>query len=118
QLAPPPDPADGALHRAGDDPDRLHGVLGADGGRDHGRPARRDPPHARVPADPLPRGVRPRAGVRRALDARRRSAPSADRKSTRLNSSHVKISYAVFCLKKKNNKRMTTNAEKSNIDKD
>src|SRR5690606_41587416 len=30
-------------------------------------------------------------------------APSrrADRKSTRLNSSHVKISYAVFCLKKK-----------------
>src|SRR5690606_40119791 len=27
-----------------------------------------------------------------------------DRKSTRLNSSHVKISYAVFCLKKKNKK--------------
>src|SRR5690606_40740197 len=27
---------------------------------------------------------------------------NADRKSTRLNSSHVKISYAVFCLKKKN----------------
>src|SRR5690349_22710358 len=27
----------------------------------------------------------------------------ADRKSTRLNSSHVEISYAVFCLKKKNN---------------
>src|SRR5436309_6611326 len=27
-----------------------------------------------------------------------------DRKSTRLNSSHVKISYAVFCLKKKNMK--------------
>src|SRR5690606_40578017 len=26
---------------------------------------------------------------------------NADRKSTRLNSSHVKISYAVFCLKKK-----------------
>src|SRR5690606_40574691 len=26
-----------------------------------------------------------------------------DRKSTRLNSSHVKISYAVFCLKKKSN---------------
>src|SRR5690606_41126404 len=29
------------------------------------------------------------------------SAPCKDRKSTRLNSSHVKISYAVFCLKKK-----------------
>src|SRR5690606_39372244 len=30
-----------------------------------------------------------------------------DRKSTRLNSSHVKTSYAVFCLKKKNNLRTT-----------
>src|SRR5256884_7302323 len=32
-----------------------------------------------------------------------RSASSLDRKSTRLNSSHGYISYAVFCLKKKNN---------------
>src|SRR6266700_7034293 len=31
----------------------------------------------------------------------RHSAADEDRKSTRLNSSHVKISYAVFCLKKK-----------------
>src|SRR5690606_40845153 len=31
-----------------------------------------------------------------------------DRKSTRLNSSHVKISYAVFCLKKKTNANSTT----------
>src|SRR5690606_41311952 len=29
------------------------------------------------------------------------ATPHPDRKSTRLNSSHVKISYAVFCLKKK-----------------
>src|SRR3712207_8159027 len=29
--------------------------------------------------------------------------PHADRKSTRLNSSHANISYAVFCLKKKKN---------------
>src|SRR5438445_7285001 len=29
--------------------------------------------------------------------------PRQDRKSTRLNSSHANISYAVFCLKKKNN---------------
>src|SRR5699024_12634542 len=37
---------------------------------------------------------------------RPRASPSAarDRKSTRLNSSHVSISYAVFCLKKKNKK--------------
>src|SRR5215813_14368019 len=46
--------------------------------------------------------------------SRRRSVSSArlsravspeDRKSTRLNSSHVRISYAVFCLKKKKKKR-------------
>src|SRR5690606_40023015 len=34
-------------------------------------------------------------------------SPGQDRKSTRLNSSHVKISYAVFCLKKKKNKTNT-----------
>src|SRR3712207_7878926 len=32
-------------------------------------------------------------------------AGQKDRKSTRLNSSHANISYAVFCLKKKNTKR-------------
>src|SRR5438874_6141384 len=32
-------------------------------------------------------------------------AAGRDRKSTRLNSSHVEISYAVFCLKKKKKKR-------------
>src|SRR5690349_24017300 len=32
-----------------------------------------------------------------------------DRKSTRLNSSHVEISYAVFCLKKKKTKKKTIN---------
>src|SRR3712207_6850090 len=34
--------------------------------------------------------------------------PFADRKSTRLNSSHANISYAVFCLKKKKNTLMPT----------
>src|SRR5947199_10834839 len=33
----------------------------------------------------------------------RHLVPSLDRKSTRLNSSHLGISYAVFCLKKKKN---------------
>src|SRR5438874_8858206 len=33
-----------------------------------------------------------------------RGSRRRDRKSTRLNSSHVEISYAVFCLKKKKNK--------------
>src|SRR2546427_4774426 len=44
-----------------------------------------------------------RAGVRGAHQPRRR-----DRKSTRLNSSHSQISYAVFCLKKKKQHRMDT----------
>src|SRR2546430_3673509 len=34
--------------------------------------------------------------------------PQTDRKSTRLNSSHSQISYAVFCLKKKKNNTDTT----------
>src|SRR2546430_11222012 len=34
-----------------------------------------------------------------------RGIPQADRKSTRLNSSHSQISYAVFCLKKKKKRR-------------
>src|SRR5690554_7283182 len=38
-----------------------------------------------------------------------RATASGDRKSTRLNSSHVRISYAVFCLKKK--KKNITNSD-------
>src|SRR3712207_7916424 len=33
---------------------------------------------------------------------------NGDRKSTRLNSSHANISYAVFCLKKKNTRKLAT----------
>src|SRR5205085_6251712 len=36
-----------------------------------------------------------------------------DRKSTRLNSSHSQISYAVFCLKKKKKKKHTINKKKN-----
>src|SRR5690554_7422915 len=43
------------------------------------------------------------------------SASNVDRKSTRLNSSHVRISYAVFCLKKKNKKKhQTTQRQNTN----
>src|SRR5690606_41744801 len=52
------------------------------------------------------RGVRPAAAVLR-RPRHLRIAPR-DRKSTRLNSSHVKISYAVFCLKKKKNENNNT----------
>src|SRR3712207_8193397 len=50
-----------------------------------------------------------RAGLGRG-DARRTDPRRAarDRKSTRLNSSHANISYAVFCLKKKKNQLSTS----------
>src|SRR5574340_1187785 len=59
------------------------------------------PPGGREPLRPGPGGVRAEvlspfgSGIRGAAAGRR-----TDRKSTRLNSSHQKISYAVFCLKK------------------
>src|SRR2546421_8267471 len=40
---------------------------------------------------------------------------AADRKSTRLNSSHDQISYAVFCLKKKKKNRPTNQMESTNL---
>src|SRR6266568_6129980 len=43
-------------------------------------------------------------GPDRAADRRVPARPQRDRKSTRLNSSHSSISYAVFCLKKKKKK--------------
>src|SRR2546430_12351969 len=48
----------------------------------------------------LARGLRP-------VDLRDSAARQADRKSTRLNSSHSQISYAVFCLKKKKTQNLT-----------
>src|SRR5205809_6166279 len=43
---------------------------------------------------------------RRLIGGFERPEPSPDRKSTRLNSSHGYISYAVFCLKKKKKKKI------------
>src|SRR2546426_4082266 len=40
-------------------------------------------------------------GIAYAARSRTKNAAAGDRKSTRLNSSHLVISYAVFCLKKK-----------------
>src|SRR5437773_8395476 len=42
------------------------------------------------------------AQIHRTPRHKRDAPPPIDRKSTRLNSSHITISYAVFCLKKKN----------------
>src|SRR5256885_5538546 len=46
-------------------------------------------------------GVRPSSAMICDIRARVMPSDSKDRKSTRLNSSHLVISYAVFCLKKK-----------------
>src|SRR3712207_7062354 len=76
-----------ALARRFVDERRLR--LPRDGERDDRVHASRARAHARVDE--------------RARRARRHEARTeADRKSTRLNSSHANISYAVFCLKKKN----------------
>src|SRR3712207_7075153 len=74
-------------------PRRELGPLGPDRrrGKEHERTARGHPGERR--AD---RGAEP---LRRPADGQR---PKPDWKSTRLNSSHANISYAVFCLKKKN----------------
>src|SRR5688572_31225968 len=64
--------------------------------------ARPAPPPARA-ADRLPRGE---SGG--AMPVR-----GSDRKSTRLNSSHSQISYAVFCLKKKKKQKKQINQQKA-----
>src|SRR3712207_7927918 len=75
--------------------------------RDPGQRRRRVPPHALVVGG---RHVvvdrhEPADAERLQVAARQvaRSRDRQDRKSTRLNSSHANISYAVFCLKKKKN---------------
>src|SRR3712207_7226693 len=65
------------------------------------RPQPRDARHGRLHGD---------AVIRRSPDK------AGDRKSTRLNSSHANISYAVFCLKKKK-KRTANNAMSNNMTK-
>src|SRR2546426_6304867 len=70
---------------AGDDPARVEFV---------------DVLHGKAQSLPLARGLFPEQAERQTL----RFPVQEDRKSTRLNSSHLVISYAVFCLKKKKKK--------------
>src|SRR2546426_8687747 len=68
---------------------------------------RRPPRSTLFPYTTLFRSLRARQSHRESPEhageprLRSRCSPDADRKSTRLNSSHLVISYAVFCLKKK-----------------
>src|SRR5205807_3294757 len=73
---------------------RRPATIGGRGPRPDHQRARGTPPGRHEASTPTPLRLSPFAerNVR-------------DRKSTRLNSSHLVISYAVFCLKKKNNKQ-------------
>src|SRR5256885_10988240 len=70
---------------------------------------RRPPRSTLFPYTTLFRSAQWRAGQVRALCVfdTQRIEYTADRKSTRLNSSHLVISYAVFCLKKKKKIKLT-----------
>src|SRR5215510_15233800 len=64
--------------------------------------------HDALPISAQPRGLTQPIGVPPRPPRQRGGRPGRgrpDRKSTRLNSSHVAISYAVFCLKKKKKKK-------------
>src|SRR3712207_7675922 len=75
----------------------LHDALPISPQAERGQQARLHPPlHRRLRA-------RAEAPLRLPDGPLARHRPGGDRKSTRLNSSHANISYAVFCLKKKNN---------------
>src|SRR5690606_3795495 len=95
---------------------------GSVGASPHGRRRVRRAQRRKPPGRPAEKAARPRGELPpernqsltavpgAGLEPARLSAAAfkADRKSTRLNSSHVKISYAVFCLKKKNQQQHKT----------
>src|SRR5256885_2999159 len=65
-------------------------------------------PAAAMPLSPPELAVAAAQRQRALLVAIEQLPQARDRKSTRLNSSHLVISYAVFCLKKKTNDLLTT----------
>src|SRR5688572_31428078 len=69
-----------------------------------------------APSRELDRPVPIRIRLQHRDELRSGGKPRRDRKSTRLNSSHSQISYAVFCLKKKKKKKkkLTTENNKTN----
>src|SRR5215204_7416288 len=76
---------------------------------------RRPPRSTLFPYTTLFRSPARGSGPRRPSRSRRPATPTGDRKSTRLNSSHTVISYAVFCLKKKNHTN-TSGRQKKTIE--
>src|SRR2546426_7979831 len=98
----PSDEDAGQIARVDLSPD--HGIVGDD------RVGRTPHPDRCVSREAIDHGVGPSGGSDATIKDHagrlglKHEGISKDRKSTRLNSSHLVISYAVFCLKKKNNK--------------
>src|SRR3712207_9092650 len=103
----------------------MRGIVDSISNEEIGAFMEENPSVAKVIVDKCLRAQRAREAAKKARDITRRksvlettSLPgkladcSEDRKSTRLNSSHANISYAVFCLKKKKSKYMTRGSER------
>src|SRR5476651_2750999 len=75
---------------------------------------RRPPRSTLFPYTTLFRSILGDMGEQERLPVRHRLVREPDRKSTRLNSSHANISYAVFCLKKKKKKKKKQSHKKKN----
>src|SRR5215510_11393683 len=111
---PPPPPS--PTHRGGGGGRKHSLLLRVDlGVVDVGRPPPLEHGHNVVGHDgcdplPGPAGGAPEVGRQHHIG----QPEEPDRKSTRLNSSHVAISYAVFCLKKKKKKKKNKKKKKKN----
>src|SRR5690606_41345153 len=102
-AAPPPPPRSPlfpytTLFRSRLRRDRAHAGLGL---RRRLRTTHRLTPRKEAPTTELRDAAQPTTTRSSARPTHDDEKGALDRKSTRLNSSHVKISYAVFCLKKK-----------------
>src|SRR5205814_9694922 len=86
----------------------LHDALPISASQPEVPPATQDD---RPPCADAPRAPRHRRGSPHEPAQGTRARPRPDRKSTRLNSSHLGISYAVFCLKKKRNQKSKDNVK-------
>src|SRR5205814_8976809 len=93
---PPPHLPSFPTRRSSDLPNEYRYCAGLNGRFRH-PPGRRVFDHRAVAGGPAP--LSPVCHISQQRDAL--PVPGRDRKSTRLNSSHLGISYAVFCLKKK-----------------
>src|SRR5208283_5831518 len=117
-----PDGADGERRHHGDRRLGNIGHIGSDAvARRDAQSAQLRRQNAHLTTELAPAHRRQRTRLRTGLQGRLALASfrlmAQDRKSTRLNSSHITISYAVFCLKKKKNKKKKKHKKKKKTKK-